>query len=95
MKQTKRCVICDTLFVATRSSQVCCSAPCRYQRQRQLSLAAQKERKKLQKIIDEPVKRKNANKSKKSIEELNAEARASGMSYGQLQAEKYKMEMKI
>lgn len=91
MKIEKNCIICGQPFIAFRSSQVCCTDKCRRKRiEGQHALAKEKKARK-EKVQEE----KEIRDIHSNIDEINAEARRKGLSYGRLQAMKYMKEKGI
>lgn len=76
----KKCPICGKLFECSNSKTICCGPECRCEREKQKrreysSLSAARKR-----LQNEKMQRANG---EESLAEVNAKARAAGMSYGQ------------
>lgn len=83
MKYTyqKICVICSKPFDTGRIKTCCCSPECRYQRRLQINRENQARRKQMEEM--EITKETSKRNDSASLAEVNAKARAAGMSYGQ------------
>lgn len=77
----KICVICNKPFDCGRVNQLCCNPECTYQKKLQ---NYREYNAKLKKMADEAIAEIPArNNDIESLAEVNAKARALGMSYGQ------------
>lgn len=85
MEIIKNCVICNKEFIATRMDQKVCSEECKKKRARELA----QERAEISKA------EKERRKNKPTLAEINQEARQKGLTYGQLQAMKFKEGLRI
>ena len=87
--RTKVCLYCGEPFLAEMTHQKYCSDKCCYEQQKATARGRRDE-------IREARKAREAKKKKKRVPqliELEREARTKGISYGQLQAQKYMAEM--
>ena len=80
-KHEKKCAMCGKLFMATSSNNKYCSDEC-------------KEQGKYDSEVRKGRRKRNPKKDPLILSRLNQEARSQGLTYGQLQAQKYIAQMK-
>ena len=78
MAEYRRCVICNKPFVAKVVQALCCSPECSKVRRSQKMSAYNKTA-----YAQKSEKATKSRKKKMSLAQINAEARAAGMTYGQ------------
>jgi len=76
--QYRRCVICNKPFVAKVTRQICCGEECSKIRRNQ----TMREYNKSANVVEKPRKKRKKH-GMSGLAQINAEARAVGMTYGQ------------
>ena len=79
MQEERICVVCNKPFVTTVPSRLCCSPECSVERDKQTRREYMREYSKSANTDNKPRKKKRISK----LAQINAEARAAGMTYGQ------------
>ena len=84
MREIRKCKICGREFIAKRKNQIYCDKSCTAK----AGVLATKERRKAKAAAEK-------SKPKRSISDINEEARAAGMTYGQYVAMQYAKTVRI
>lgn len=97
MQELRKCVICGKEYIATKANCICCSTPCKKERNRQKARENWKryiqegryhDRMKKTNIRMAKTEKRQGDTAGMSLAEVNAKAREAGMSYGQYMVKK-------
>lgn len=83
MNKVIKCAYCRSPFVSKRKDQICCSKECSASYHREKEKQKKKEEAALDKQLREGSSRKRSKPGTMSAVEIDAAARAAGMTYGQ------------